>query len=85
MTYKIFNMTSNISIEPQEYHFNCDTSFSDIKTYLNQNGFVVITNVLTQEEINQTKEMFFSGRTVFQILILFIRKLTLMAFTNITK
>jgi hypothetical protein len=55
-------MTSNISIEPQEYHFNYDTPFNDIKTYLNQNGFVVITNVLTQEEISQTKEMFFQWK-----------------------
>ena len=55
-------MSINITIEPQEYHFNHDTPFETIKNYISENGFAVITNVLSTEEVNNAKEMFFEWK-----------------------
>ena len=55
-------MNNEIIIEPQEYHFNYDTPFETIKAYIAQNGFAIITNVLDQNEINNTKQMFYDWK-----------------------
>lgn len=55
-------MTTNITIEPQEYHFNHDTPFETIKNYISEHGFAVITGVLSTEEVNKAKEMFFEWK-----------------------
>ena len=68
-------------LEEQIFDFLLTKYISDLK----KNGYVIIPNVITDEEIKLQRIYFISGKIIFLIMIKSIHKLTHMVFINFIK